>query len=71
MTLVWAPPDHAGTVQHDRHGLSFLACDVLKLDCGSLSLDKISTDRYDQGEGVRRYIDTLDRVGFASSVVNP
>jgi fatty aldehyde decarbonylase len=70
--LVWAHhrtmPELFSMISTSCHSL----CDVLKLDCGSLSLDKISTDLDTiKVKALQQYIDTLDRVGFESSVVNP
>lgn len=70
--LVWAHhrtmPELFSMISTSCHSL----CDVLKLDCGSLSLDKISTDLDTiKVNALQQYIDTLDRVGFESSVVNP
>jgi fatty aldehyde decarbonylase len=70
--LVWAHhrtmPELFSMISTSCHSL----CDVLKLDCGSLSLDKISTDLDTiKVKALQQYIETLDRVGFEASVVNP
>ena len=70
--LVWAHhrvmPELFSMISTSCHSL----CDVLKLDCGSLTLDKISTDIDSiRVKALQQYIDTLDRVGFEPSVTNP
>jgi fatty aldehyde decarbonylase len=70
--LVWAHhrvmPELFSMISTSCHSL----CDVLKLDCGSLSLDKISTDIDSiRVKALQQYIETLDRVGFDTSVTNP
>jgi fatty aldehyde decarbonylase len=71
-SLVWAHhrvmPQLFAMISTNCHFL----CDVLKLDCASLSLRKINTDiETIKVKALQQYIDTLDRVGFNTMVVNP
>ena len=70
--LVWAHhrvmPELFSMISTSCHSL----CDVLKLDCASLNLAKISTDIDTiRVKALQQYLETLDRVGFESSVVSP
>jgi len=70
--LVWAHhrvmPELFGMISTNCHFL----CDVLNLDCASLSLNKIRTDIDTiRISALQQYIDTLDRVGFDPFIVNP
>lgn len=70
--LVWAHhrimPELFSMISTSCHSL----CDVLGLDCGSLSLSKMSLDLDTlRVNALNQYIDTLDKVGFRAIVVNP
>jgi len=70
--LVWSHhrvmPELFSMMSTSCHSL----CDVLKIDCASLSLEKISTDIDSiRVKALQQYITTLDRCGFEPSVVNP
>ncbi len=71
-SLVWAHhrimPELFSMISTSCHSL----CDVLKLDCASLNLAKISTDIDTiRVNALQQYLETLDRVGFEPAVVNP
>jgi fatty aldehyde decarbonylase len=70
--LVWAHhrvmPELFSMISTSCHSL----CDVLGLDCGSLSVSKLALDLDAlKIEALNQYLETLDRVGFRSVVVNP
>jgi fatty aldehyde decarbonylase len=70
--LVWAHhrvmPELISMISTSCHFL----CDVLKLDCASLSLAEIKTDIDSiRADALEQYVDTLERVGFDPKVVNP
>jgi fatty aldehyde decarbonylase len=70
--LVWAHhrvmPELFSAISTSCHSL----CDVLGLDCGSLSVNKMALDLEQiRINALNQYIETLDRVGFRSAVVNP
>lgn len=70
--LVWAHhrvmPELFSMISTSCHSL----CDVLHLDCGSLTLEKIGTDLETiKVKALQQYISTLDQVEFPPSVANP
>jgi fatty aldehyde decarbonylase len=70
--LVWAHhrvmPELFSMISTSCHSL----CDVLNLDCGSLSLSEIGTDLDTiKVQALQQYIETLDRAGFEPTVTNP
>jgi len=69
--LVWAHhrvmPELFSMISTSCHFL----CDELSVDCGSLSLGEIRNDIESlRVEALEQYIDTLDKVGFDSTVTN-
>lgn len=69
--LVWAHhrvmPELFSMISTSCHFL----CDDLNVDCGSLSLGEIRNDIESlRVEALEQYIDTLDKVGFESTVTN-
>ncbi|HYM61297.1 MAG TPA: ferritin-like domain-containing protein [Thermoanaerobaculia bacterium] len=70
-SLVWAHhrvmPELFSMISTSCHFL----CDELNVDCGSLSLTEIRNDIESlRVEALEQYIDTLDKVGFDSTVTN-
>jgi fatty aldehyde decarbonylase len=70
-SLVWAHhrvmPELFSMISTSCHFL----CDELNVDCGSLSLGEIRNDIESlRVEALEQYIDTLDKVGFDSTVTN-
>jgi fatty aldehyde decarbonylase len=70
--LVWAHhrvmPELFSMISTSCHSL----CDVLGLECGSLSVSKMALDLDTiRANALNHYLDTLDKVGFRSELVNP
>lgn len=70
--LVWSHhrvmPELFSMMSTSCHSL----CDVLSIDCGSLSLDDMKLDLDTlKSNALNQYIETLDRAGFDAKVVNP
>lgn len=70
--LIWAHhrvmPELFSMISTSCHSL----CDVLSLDCGSLSLDDMDLDLESiRVSALNQYIESLDSIGFEPKVINP